>query len=97
MTPRPLDFVYERFNDTFNISRYDSDKELIDKIKTGKGDPYLYKYQTIKIDSAFGGTQPVNVDQDPLSGKNDLEIAVAAQMTILLDTERSGVEKEWAK
>lgn len=44
MTPRPLDFVYERFNDTYNISRYDSDKELIDKIKTGKGDPYLYKF-----------------------------------------------------
>ena len=31
-TSRPLDFVYERWNDTYNISRYDNDQELIDKI-----------------------------------------------------------------
>ena len=31
-TSRPLDFVYERWNDTYNISRYDNDQKLIDKI-----------------------------------------------------------------
>ena len=31
-TQRPLDFVYERWNDTYNLTRYDSDKELVDKI-----------------------------------------------------------------
>jgi len=77
MTGKPLDFVYERFNDTYNISRYDSDKELVDKIKTGKGDKYLYTWRSLVIDGIFGGTQPKNVDQDPLSGKNDLEYATA--------------------
>ena len=61
-TQRPLDFVYERFNDTYNISRYDNDKELVDKIKTGKGDPYLYDWRIISIDKVFGGTQPKKVD-----------------------------------
>ena len=62
-TPRPVDFVYERWNDTYNISRYDNDQELVDKIKTGKGDPYLFKnHRIIFLDSLFGGTTPEKVD-----------------------------------
>ena len=61
-TQRPLDFVYERWNDTYNISRYDTDKELVDKIQTGKGDEYLYTWQSIYIENVFGGTTPEKVD-----------------------------------
>ena len=62
-TSRPLDFVYERWNDTYNISRYDNDEELIDRIKTGKGDPYLYKnFRIIFLDTMFGGTTPEEPD-----------------------------------
>ena len=61
-TDTPLHFVYERWNDTYNISRYDNDKELVDKIKTGKGDEYIYDWRTLKIDSIFGGTLPAKVD-----------------------------------
>ena len=62
-TSRPLDFVYERWNDTYNISRYDNDQELIDKMKTGKGDPYLYKnFRIIFLDTMLGGTTPEEPD-----------------------------------
>ena len=62
-TSRPLDFVYERWNDTYNISRYDNDDELIDKVKTGKGDPYLYKnFRIIFLDTMLGGTTPEEPD-----------------------------------
>jgi len=29
---KPLDFIYERHNDTYNLSRYDDDKDLLKKI-----------------------------------------------------------------
>ena len=69
--------MYERWNDTYNISRYDSDKELVDKIKTGKGDEFLYEWQILYIDQIYGGTQPETVDQDFITGRNDLEFAKA--------------------
>lgn len=96
-TPRPLDFVYERWNDTYNISRYDNDQELIDKIQTGKGDPYLYKnFRIIFLDTMLGGTTPEEPDQDTFTGVNDIEYAKAAKVYWVLDTDRAGVSDKWA-
>ena len=74
-TPSPLDFVYERFNDTYNISRYDDDAELVDKIQTGKGDEeYIYDaYYYINVDFPFSATYPETVDVDRFTGENDLQ------------------------
>ena len=95
-TQRPLDFIYERWNDTYNLTRYDSDKELVDKIQTGKGDPFLYDYLNIYVDSVFGGTTPEKVEQDFNDGTNDLEYAKAAQIYWILDTGRANVTSKWA-
>ena len=94
-TFRPLDFVYERFNDTYNISRYDDDKELVDKIKTGKGDEYLYDWLIINVEKVFGGRTPDDPDQNLLTGENDLEYARAARVVWVLDPDRYGVTNDW--
>ena len=94
-TFRPLDFVYERFNDTYNISRYDDDKELVDKIKTGKGDKYLYDWLIINVEKVFGGRTPDDPDQNLLTGENDLEYARAARVVWVLDPDRYGVTNDW--
>ena len=66
-TMRPLDFVYEKYNDTYNITEaaYKDNDELLDKIQTGKGDPEIYKgYRLLYVDTFLGGTLPEEVDQD---------------------------------
>ena len=74
----PLDFLYERHNDTYNLSRYDDDKELLDKIQTGKGDEdYIYTddYRYIPVTNMFAATYPEDIDQDRIGGANDLVAA----------------------
>ena len=89
-----MDFVYERWNDTYNISRYDTDKELVEKIQTGKGDENLYTWQNIYV-NIFGGTTPKDVDQNFITGVNDLEYAKAATITYILETTRANVTDKW--
>lgn len=63
VTPRPLDFIYERHNDTYNLTRYESDSQLLKKIRTGKGDTeYIYTGpRTLNMDM-YADTEPKNID-----------------------------------
>ena len=63
-TPRPIDFIYERHNDTYNLTRYTSDAQLLKKIRTGKGDTeYIYTgLRNINVDSVYADTVPENID-----------------------------------
>jgi hypothetical protein len=54
-----MDFIYEKYNNTYNLSRYGSDKDLLDKIRTGKGDERIYTmFINLFVDVIFGGTVP---------------------------------------
>ena len=59
-TSRPIDFVYNRRTDTFDLTPYRSDRELIAKIQTGKGDPFVYytDYRNLFVEIIFAGTIP---------------------------------------
>ena len=59
-SPRPIDFIYERKDDIFNIEKYKTDKELVDKIQTGKGDTtFIFTgFKSLYIQIFFAGTTP---------------------------------------
>ena len=59
-SPRPIDFIYERKDDIFNIDKYKTDKELVDKIQTGKGDTtFIFTgFKSLYIQIFFAGTTP---------------------------------------
>jgi hypothetical protein len=62
-SPWPLDFIYERHNDTYNLTRYETDRELLKKVRSGKGDPFLYRgFRRLFIQFMFKGTTPDKVD-----------------------------------
>ena len=87
VTPRPIDFIYNRTTDTFDLSQYEDDNALIAKVQTGKGDDFLYvgKYNNLFVEIMFGGTVPKEPEQDYSSGRNDLYAANAARFFYNLD------------
>lgn len=64
-TQRPLDFVYQKYNDTYNITeeRFKDNKELLELIQTGKGDPEIYStFRSLYVNFFLGGTNPPEVE-----------------------------------
>jgi len=43
-TSKPIDFIYERKIDDYNLDRYKTNNDLIAKIQTGKGDKTFIYY-----------------------------------------------------
>ena len=85
-SPKPIDFIYERRYDKFNIEGYQTDQELLEKIQTGKGDITVLelgarRIETIYIDTFFSGTTPESPDQDLITGSNNLLEAKAARFS----------------
>ena len=61
----PLDFVYDNKLRDYNFRKFSSDDELVRKIRTGKGDETLWKYnelgEVIYVELLAGGSTPVVV------------------------------------
>ena len=85
MSPRPLDFIYERRLNRYNLDRYRSNEDLVKKIQTGKGDE-IFRYDglgnNLFIEIIFGGTTPRIPNQNYVYGDNDLTAAKAARYVI---------------
>lgn len=41
-TQKPLDFIYYKGSDSYELERFPSDTHLLFKVRTGKGDPAIY-------------------------------------------------------
>lgn len=41
-TQRPLDFVYYKSSDSYELERFPTDNHLLFKVRSGKGDPSIY-------------------------------------------------------
>ena len=39
----PLDFVYEKASNSYRLALYDTDKKLLEKVQTGKGDSTIFE------------------------------------------------------
>ena len=80
VSARPIDFVYDRKTDSYDLSDYDSDMELIGKVQTGKGSEFIhYGYKHITVGLLFAGTIPRQITQDFETGRNDLYGAKATR------------------
>lgn len=82
------------------MTEYNSDSELIKKIRTGKGDELLYPEfgKSLYIDAIFAQTYPEEVKQNFVTGKNDISTAEAARFILSFDMERvPQVDATWMK
>ena len=59
-SPWPLDWVYEQKTDSYNIDKFRTNEELINKIQSGKGDErFIYTgFKSIYIQIFLAGTVP---------------------------------------
>ena len=55
----PLDFVYEKESNKYLLDEvYNTDEKIVDKIRSGKGDPDIYHGNLfLHIDSIFSETE----------------------------------------
>jgi len=97
----PLQFIYDRRSNSFDLSKFKSDEELVRKVQSGKGDFYMYEGlgNNIFIETVFGGTTPKIPKQDYIYGDNDLKAAKAYRYQIILKAleVRYGFTTEWQK
>ena len=60
----PLDFIYDKSENSYQLDKYKTDAELLAKIQTGKGDPTLYEGTNfLFVDNIFAETIPRSVEQ----------------------------------
>ena len=69
------------------MSPYKTDLDIIRKIQTGKGDETFMTYagKALYIELIFGGTTPINPEQDYIEGNNNLFSAAAARWGYEID------------
>ena len=86
-----------KYNDTYNMTEWKNDDELLDKVKTGKGDEDIYTlFKNIYVDNIFGGTVPADLTQDSITGRNDIERAFATSYSYLIDPgRRPDLSEKW--
>jgi hypothetical protein len=71
----PLSYVYDQASNSYDLSAYTSDSELLTKIQSGRGDLSIYQGDGsyIKVTGLFGkNTEPEEVTQDEASGVSDV-------------------------
>lgn len=89
-TQKPLDFVYEKYNDTYNMTSYRDDNDLLEKIQSGKGDQDIYtNFVNLYPNLFFFDTVPKEIDQNVQTGKNNIEFARATQWAYFIDEGRN--------
>ena len=87
---RPLDFIYEKEKDAYNLDFYETDSHLLYKVRSGKGDPNIYTgFSSISINSFFGGTIPDKLELDFVTGENDILNARASKYGCRTDGDRN--------
>lgn len=72
------------------MAKYGSSQDLLEKVRTGKGDPEIYTEMiNLHVKNIFGGslsrTRTLKIKQNIVTGENDIRQAKAAQYTYLID------------
>ena len=76
------------------MTGYATSQDLLEKVRTGKGDPEIYTgFLNLYVENFLGGTlsrtRVETIKQDFYTGENDLRQAKAAIYTYLVDMERN--------
>lgn len=72
----PLSFL-ENENGEYDINMHIADIDLLNSIRSGKSMKHMGNGHIIDIGSIFGGTFPDMINQDMVTGQNDLVTAEA--------------------
>ena len=80
MTAKPIDLVYDIETDSYDLSRFSSDEDLLDQVQKGMTEYTVFQNydDIIKVDQVFGGTQPEILYQNPITGMSNIQSATAA-------------------
>ena len=89
-TGRPLDFIYDRKTDSYDIESFPTELDLIRRVQSGKGDKnYMYYGDKILFtEIIFAGTVPEEPVQDYVTGKNDIYRAKSARWVYQFDNKK---------
>jgi hypothetical protein len=81
----------------YHLEKFKSNEKLRNKIKSGKGDPAIYRYPWSYIPAAiFGGTSPEKIEMDENTGKSNIERAKASRYGVYYDRNRiKGLRRSW--
>ena len=95
----PLDFVYEKSSNSYRLDQYNTDQKLLEKVRTGKGDPEIYQGNNfLFLDGFLADTEPTVLTQqsspNPSSasnelGTNNLERARVTRYSYFIDPGRN--------
>ena len=63
VTQSPLDFIYDRKSDTYDLDQFETDMDLIARIQTGKGDAQFmfYGHKNLYVELMFASTTPSKI------------------------------------
>ena len=99
----PLDFVYNKEENEYDLSRYATDADLLAKVQSGKGDLAIFEgNKFLFIEGIFAETEPEVVEQQMVLnaerpfGQNNLKKAKAAKYTYYIQQARQSEFNEEA-
>ena len=80
MTAKPIDFVYDFETDSYDLSRFSSDADILEVLQQGRTESTIFKNtdDIIFVNQIFGGTFPEVLHQNPVTGRNNIQSATAA-------------------
>ena len=74
MTAKPIDFVYDFETDSYDLSRFSSDADILEVLQQGRTESTIFKNtdDIIFVNQIFGGTFPDVLYQNPVTGRNNM-------------------------
>ena len=74
MNAKPIDFVYDSETDSYDLSRYSSDADILEALQQGRTESTIFKNtdNIIFVNQIFGGTFPEVLYQNPVTGRNNM-------------------------
>ena len=89
--------MYVKEDNKYDLSYYETDAHLLWKIRSGKGDPNIYKtYSSIYSNTFFAGTVPEKIEVDYFTGESDILNARASRYITFTDGDRKpNLTGEW--
>ena len=64
---KPIDFTFNKATNSYDLSQFATDQELVEAIQKGSTDKYIYRVRDedyVNLDLMFRKTQPEKVLQD---------------------------------
>ena len=76
---KPIDYVFDYETDSYDLSPYKTDADLLEKIRNGRTEQSYYREHMIEVQEVFGDIEPKRgFYQNFVTGENNIESATVA-------------------